>query len=157
MLHCVLIVLLNDHTLSLVPLCLCPRLHFAHFDGCVHSIAPLVVLAFPFVHVCCALCPALCLASLCCMFCLCISACLHLGVSVFLCISIKLCHCALCYCVLTLFCFVLLCPSPALIDTSISRCYWTSMAFPLHHCMHLGGFWCVGFRVLLFFLALKSV
>ena len=50
-----------------------------------------------------------------------------------------------------------LCPSPALIDIGISRCYQTSMAFPLCHCMHLGGFWCVGFRVLLFFLALESV
>jgi hypothetical protein len=99
MLHCVLIVLLNDHTLSLVPLHLCPSLHFMHFNSCVCSIAPLVASAFPFVCVCHALHPALRLASLCCMFHLCIFACLCLCVSVFLCISIKLHHCALCYCI----------------------------------------------------------
>ena len=73
-LSCILIICLNDHTLPPVPLCLCLCSHFAHFNGCVCGVAPLVALAFPIVCVHCTLHPALCLVSLCCMFCLCIFA-----------------------------------------------------------------------------------
>ena len=59
MLCCVLIVHLNDHTLSLLILHLCLCLHFVHFDGCVCGVAPLVASAFPFIHVCHTLHPVL--------------------------------------------------------------------------------------------------
>ena len=71
-LHCILIVHLDNHTLSLVPLHLCPCLCFTHFDSCVCGIAPLVASAFPFVCVHHTLHPALCLVSLHCMFHLCV-------------------------------------------------------------------------------------
>ena len=65
------------HTLSLVPLCHCHCLCFAHFDGCVCSIAPL----FVFIMHCilhCVLC--LCVACL-------VSVSLHVFISMFLCFS----------------------------------------------------------------------
>ena len=158
MICCVLIVHLNDHTHSLLILHLCLWLHFVHFDGCVCGVAPLVASAFPFIHVCHTLHPVLHLASLHYMFHLCIFACLCLCIFAFLCVIIKLMslHTSLLHCSH----FVSLCglcPLPALIDIGISRCYQTSTAFPLHHHTQLGGFWCAGFRVLLFFLALESV
>ena len=79
----------HTHTLSLVLSRPCHCSCLMHFDGCVHSVAPLVLLAFPFVHVCCALHPALRLASLCCVFHLCIFACLCLRI---FCISLHFCR-----------------------------------------------------------------
>ena len=81
---CVLVVCLNDHTLSLLVSHLCLCLCFAHFNSCVCGVAPLVVSAFPFVHVHCALCPALYHCVLHCVSCLCVFGCPCLCISVFL-------------------------------------------------------------------------
>ena len=83
-----------------------------------------------------------------CILCLCIacfvSASLRVFVltfSAFLCISVELCHHALHCCIISHFVSLSkLCPSPALIDIGIFRCYQTSTAFPLCRCTHLGGF-----------------
>ena len=86
-----------------------------------------------------------------CILCLCIVC--FISVSLHLCIS--LCHCqtlSLCTSSTCHSHFVSLhelCPLPTLVDIGISRCYQTSMAFPLHPHMHLGVLVC-WFRVLLF-------
>ena len=62
----------HTHSLSLAPLRLNHHSHFAHFDGCVRGVAPLVASAYLVVRVHHILHPALHLVSLRCVFRLCV-------------------------------------------------------------------------------------
>jgi hypothetical protein len=140
----------QPHTLSLVLSCLCHCSCFMHFDGCVCSIAPLVASAFPFVRVHRTLHPVLCLASLCCVFRLCIFCVFFMLLLNFVTAHfiIALYH--------TLFRFANFILHLHLLTSAFLGT--TELQWHSHFIIAwIRRFWCVGFRVLLFFLALKSV
>ena len=86
----------------------------------------------------CSTCP-INLASLHCVYCLCLCIC----ISTLLHFSMSSLNLIIMHFVTVSFSLHKLCTSSTIIDFDILRCHWTSTAFPLHHCMHLGvlGVW----------------